>query len=299
MSASRRILIAGATGKQGGAVLRALQKIQPNPPFSILALTRNAESTSAKRLATEPNVSVIQGDLADCPAIFKRVDGPVWAVFSVQLPWAKTEEPQGKALVDAAVTAGVQHFVYASVERKDNTQATEVPHWASKHRIEQHIMAKAKESPQGMTWTFLRPVAFMDNFMKNFLGKGFAAMWKQIGEKKLQIVASEDIGFWGARAFTQPEEYSNKGISIAGDELNYEEASRIFHEVTGRSMPITFDIVGTGIKWGMKEMGLMFKWFERVGWAVDIEGLRKQQPELKDWATWLRESSQFKDEAKT
>ena len=297
MSTSRRILVTGATGKQGGAVLRSLLQTQPNPPFSILALTRNAESASAKRLATQSNVSVVQGDFSDCSAIFKRIGAPVWGVFSVQLPFAK-EEAQGKALVDAAVEAGVQHFVYASVERRDNSQATEVPHFASKHRIEQHLMAKAKESRQGMTWTILRSVAFMDNYMNNFLGKGFAAMWKQVGDKKLQIVASEDIGFWGASAFTQPEEYRNKEISIAGDELNYVEASRIFHEVTGRPMPITFSLVATGIKWGMKDMGMMFEWFERVGCAVDIKALRKKQPELKDWATWLRESSQFKGEAK-
>ena len=214
----------------------------------------------------------------------------------------KNEEANGKALVDTAVENGVKHFVFTSVNRGgSNEDPTEVPHFATKHWVEEHLKQKAQESKQGMTWTVLRPVAFMDMYTDNFFGKTFAALWQQMGTKKLQIIATEDIGFWGARAFTNSEsaEIKNKGIDLAGDELTYEEAAQIFHNVTGNAMPVTYSAVATGIKWGVKEMGKMFDWFERVGYNVDIGALRRTQPGLKDWETWLRESSQFKSQVKT
>lgn len=85
---SRTVLICGATGKQGGAVLNNLIKEKAN--FNILAVTRNATSPSAQRLLQKSsNIKLVQGDLADPAAIFKTARGlaqqPIWGVFSVQV----------------------------------------------------------------------------------------------------------------------------------------------------------------------------------------------------------------------
>ena len=169
MASQKNLLITGATGKQGGATISALLAGSPDT-FHILALTRNPSSPRAKSLiALSPNVSVLKGDLSDCPAVFRRASRPIWGVFSVQLPDFQqkgpqgTEEKQGKALVDAAVANGVQHFVYASVERggpeRSETDPTDVPHFASKYAIEQHLKVQAAESTQRMSWTILRSPA--------------------------------------------------------------------------------------------------------------------------------------------
>jgi uncharacterized protein YbjT (DUF2867 family) len=86
--------------------------------FELVALTRKAASPAATALASNLNVSVIEGDLSDSPSIFSKLP-PIHGVFSVRLPLpnALTEEKQGKTLADAAVAHGVKQFAYTSAER--------------------------------------------------------------------------------------------------------------------------------------------------------------------------------------
>jgi uncharacterized protein YbjT (DUF2867 family) len=85
---SRTVLICGATGKQGGAVVNKL--LDEKADFEILAVTRDAKSASAQRLMEKsPKIKLVQGNLAEPLAIFKAAkevtDSPIWGVFSVQV----------------------------------------------------------------------------------------------------------------------------------------------------------------------------------------------------------------------
>lgn len=87
------VLITGATGKQGGAVINHL--IRNKAPFKILALTRDANSGSAQRLLkTSSNIQLLEGNLDNPKDIFKnaksKVSGPIWGVFSVQVCYYAT-----------------------------------------------------------------------------------------------------------------------------------------------------------------------------------------------------------------
>lgn len=151
-SSPRNLLITGATGKQGGAVISALLKSQANPPsFNIFALTRNSNSGRAQTLAGRDHVKLIEGDLNDVPSVFAKLPQPIHGVFSVQTPLKpKIEEQQGKALADAAASHGVQHFVYTSAERggpeKSDVDGTPVAHFRSKFNIENHLKSVAERS---------------------------------------------------------------------------------------------------------------------------------------------------------
>lgn len=147
-----------------------------------------------------------------------------------------------------------------------------------------------------MDWTVLRPVAFYENLVPGFLGKVFATSWDMtLGqEQKLQLVATSDIGFFAAEAFTKPDEYRSQTISLAGDELTYMQFKNIFAEKTGQNLPTTFRFVAGGINMMVKDLGLMFKWFRDVGFGADIPKLKEVNPELKDFGTWLKKESQFK-----
>lgn len=111
------------------------------------------------------------------------------------------------------------------------TNPTEIPHLKSKHNVEKYLKEKCAESQ--MTWIILRPIGFMDNLMPNFSGKGFAAIWSQIGERPLQLVSARDIGHSGAMALLQPEACAGRAIGLAGDELNFEKAKKVFRETMG------------------------------------------------------------------
>lgn len=305
---TRRILVTGATGKQGSAVVRALLNLKSRPcDFQVLALTRNTSSAAAQALASQTGVEVIAGDLSDPLDVFQKAGGvgKVWGVFSVTVPDTKNdpysednkEYRQGVDLIDASLKFGVEHFVQTSVDRGGLASAsnpTDVAHFITKHRIEQHLMEKTKGGK--MTYTILRPVAFMDLLTPDFGGRIFGAMIGKLGEKPLQLVATKDIGIFATQAFAMPEtdEYRNTAISLAGDELTQQGCNEAFWKALNRPMPIGFAFIGSFIMWMIPEVGTMFQWFKDVGYGADVSQCRRLNSDMLDLASYLKEESKFK-----
>jgi len=299
---SKTLLISGATGKQGRAVISALHDLPESNQFTILALTRSPTSASAQSLSKKfPEVKFVTGDLNDCPAVFETARRDlgienIWGVFSVQVPFGggattESEERQGKALVDAALAHGVQHFVYTSVDRhgsNSDNDPTNVPHFISKHNVEKYLESKCQGDGK-MQYTILRPVAFMDNLTPDFQGKAFPAMWQNaLGQsEKLQLISVKDIGWFAAQAFAKPVDYKGQKISLAGDDLTLDEAKEVFQETVGKPLPIAWSIVGSAITYFIADMGQMFKWFHDVGYGADIGALKKTYPQLESFRDYL------------
>ena len=100
------VLVTGATGRQGGAVIRHLLPAG----WKLRALTRNADGAAARALAAK-GVEVVQGDLEDPDSLARAVRG-VQGVYGVQDFWAvgkRREIRQGKNLAEAAHKARVEH----------------------------------------------------------------------------------------------------------------------------------------------------------------------------------------------
>ncbi|KAJ4363152.1 hypothetical protein N0V83_010272 [Neocucurbitaria cava] len=300
MAAARAILVTGATGKQGGSLVDALLK--RNTSFEILALTRDAQSTSSQKLLKKSpsKIKLVTGNLDAVDDVFRKAKeatkAPIWGVFSAV---GKNEEKQGIALVDASLKNGVQHFVYSSADRggtKSDTDPTNVPHFITKFNIEQHLFAKAKGS--NMTWTVLRPVAFFDNLTPGFFGKVFSTSFvMNLREsQKLQMIATSDIGFFAAESFWNPqsERYRNKSMALGGDELTFGEFKKVFEQTTGETLPTTYRFLNGILLWMVKDLGHMFTWFREVGFGADMQGLKKVNPGMKDFKTWLETESAWK-----
>lgn len=304
-SAIQRILVCGATGQQGGAVVKALLAHPPFFPHEILALTRKASSHSAQKLASNPKVKIIEGDLSDSNAIFEKAGGKdsVWGVFLVTLPSMKKlqagvedkEVTQGKAMFDAAKANGVKHFVFSSVDRGGDEKSwntpTNIPHFITKHDIELYIREQIAGSD--MTYTILRPVAFMDNYKPGFQGRIFAAAWAQLGQKKLQLVATSDIGVIGAQALSNPtsEDYKNQAIGLAGDDITQEEGNQSMWDAKKRPIVQSYSFLASFFLWMVADLGIMFGWFKSDGYGCDLEKCKRLNPKMKDFKTWLAEES--------
>ncbi|KAG8162950.1 hypothetical protein KVR01_007428 [Diaporthe batatas] len=286
-SPAHNILIIGATGQQGRSVIAALlhqhHEVDGSSPQNgtkfekIFALTRSKESRQAKELASSSSaIHLVAGDLADPEAIFSAVGEPVWDLYSVQIN-ANAEETQGIELVNAALRHGVRHFVYASGDRggpvKSDTNPTPVRNFRAKFNIENHLKAVCLQSTSAMTFTILRPVTFFENLGGELHGRGFARMWEQMGHKgkKLQFVATKDIGWFAAQSFANPESttFRNQAVTLVGDELTQEEAEIIFRKaMNGHSMPLAPCPIGSMVKWDKKDtVGDMFELFEKEGIA--------------------------------
>ncbi|KAK0707973.1 hypothetical protein B0H67DRAFT_495474 [Lasiosphaeris hirsuta] len=311
------LLITGATGKQGGAVIDALLDLdEDGSQFTLLAATRDASSNSAKRLAAKSpngNIKLVQGNLDDVLALLdeaKRVNGgnPIWGIFSVQVSLGpgvtvEGEIAQGKSLIDGAIEAGVKHFVYSSVERGGDTaswsNATPIPHFQSKYQIEQHLRTATAAGERGaapMGWTILRPVAFMDNLAPGMPTKVFlAALHNYLGDrdKSLWWVATADIGVFAAKAFSKPSEWNHRAVGLAGDELTMEQLSAAFARATGSPAPISYWFLGSALTYAVEEMGLMIGWFASDGYKADIAARRRDHSGLLTMEEWLVKKSPF------
>ena len=307
----KSLLITGATGNQGGAIVKALlESSDASAAFTILALSRNIHSASAAALAAKfPAVKLVEGSLDEPHAIFSRVATPIWGVFSVQNSMIRgssneIEERQGKELVDAAIKHNVKHFVYASVDRhgaRSDIDPTEVPHFANKYRIEKYLREKAEAAGGSMTWTILRPAGFMENFSTPFgpafKSKVFAAVWRHAipDDVPLQLISVVDIGWFGAQAFLecQSKEYRNTAISLAADELTFNEASNICKEKTGFGMPATSGIVAWAVLKVMSDIRVMFDWCARERMDANIAECRRLHPKMMTFGGWVEKESGF------
>lgn len=306
---SKVILVSGATGNQGGAVVDAILASPDAAQYTILGVTRDANSKSAQKLASKSsNVKLVQGDFADMSSLFAKAlktssefsSDKIWGVFSVQVPMGKgqnvkTEERFGKELIDESIKAGVKHFVYTSVDRGGDevswTTPTTIPHFKSKHNIELHLREKA---PASMAYTILRPTAFFDNFKPDFPTRVFLSAWRDtLGDKPLQLIGASDIGYVGGQAFLNRQQYDRKAIGLAGDSVNFEQLQATFKQSRGYDLNGTYGILGSALKWAVSDVGKMLDWFASDGYGVDIVELKKTYPKILDLRQWLDTKSSF------
>ena len=272
------ILVTGATGKQGGAVLRHLLQ----RGFLVRALVRNPDKPEARALAGH-GTEVVRGDLDDESSLRRALDG-VWGVFSVQTfheEGVAGEVRQGKALAEAARNQAVSQFVYSSVGGAD--RKTGIPHFDSKFEIEEHIRRT------GLRHTILRPVFFMENWegMRGMLEQGVLAQPLD-PQRTLQQVSVDDIGAFAAMAFEHPGKWQGRTVELAGDELSMIQLAETFGRVLGR------DVRYEQVPWDEfeKQAGhdytVMYRWFNEAGYNADIPGLRQDYPDLSTLERWLR-----------
>jgi uncharacterized protein YbjT (DUF2867 family) len=277
MANNRTILITGVTGNQGGAVAKALK----GTGFHLRGLTRKPESEPTAILAHQ-GVDIIKGDLDDESSLRRALAG-AWGVFGVQNAGeagVEREEEQGKRLATLAREAGVEHYVYTSVGSAH--KQTGVPHFGNKWRIEETV--RALHFPSHV---ILRPVFFMENLVAPFSLQGSMLAWALEPETKLQMIAVDDIGWFGAQAFTNAAVLNRREIDLAGDVRTMPEAAKILTKALGR--PIEFAQTPIDqVRQYSKEMAMMLEWFERVGYSADIAGLEREfgrsLTKLPDWA---------------
>jgi uncharacterized protein YbjT (DUF2867 family) len=277
---SKRILVTGATGQQGGAVARQLLR---QPDFAVRALTRDAGKPSARALA-QLGAELMEGDLDDMASV-KRALAGAYGCFSVLASMeagVESEVRQGKALAEAAQGAGVKHFVYSSVVSAD--RKTGIPHFESKAQIEDHIRKS------NLAFTILRPAFFMQNwysYMRDPILNGTLPLPLK-PQTRLQQISVDDIGAFALKAFQNPSQWQGRTAELAGEELSMAQVAETLTRALGRTVQYV------QIPWEQfrqqagEELTRMYRWFEDVGYHVDIAALRWEHPGLSTLESVLR-----------
>lgn len=283
------IVVCGATGRQGGAVVRHLIA----EGWKVRGLTRDPTSAKAEPLARS-GAEVVKADMADRPSLDRAFAG-AYGVYNVQNPMTsgfEGEVEQGKTVADAARAANVRHVVYGAA---GIGKRTGVPSWDTKVEVEEH-MKRA-----GLPLTVLRPNAFME-LMTDKAYYPPVAIWhvmvKLMGaERNVPWLAVDDLGVIAARAFADPEQFIGREVQLASEVKSLAETRDIWSDVYGKQpsrypMPVWMftRIAGNA----GKDLPVMWRWLRTHDIPEDTEPTRAIHPgsmTLRQWME-LRKSGQ-------
>ncbi|GAP84338.1 hypothetical protein SAMD00023353_0701530 [Rosellinia necatrix] len=171
MAAKRIITVFGATGNQGGAIVKKfLNDPKLNTTWAVRGVTRDISKESAKKLAAQ-SVEVVAADLNDKSSLVKAIAGSD-TVFGVTNYWEKLdmklEEQQGRNIADAAKETGVKHLIWSSllnITKLSNGKLSRVYHFDSKAHVEEYVRSL------GIPATFFMPGFYMPNIPGGMLSK--------------------------------------------------------------------------------------------------------------------------------
>lgn len=279
MTTSLKVLVTGATGKQGGAVTRRLLDNNHN----VRALTRKPDSTAAAELE-RLGVEVVQGDLTDRDSLDRALHG-VDAAFAMATPFEAgptAEVTQGVTMADAAKAAGA-FLVYSSVG--DANRNTGIPHFDSKYAVEKHIRDIGADA------TIVAPVYFMDNvvYLRDQMRNNVYPSPLSPNRAVAQICVA-DIAAVAVTVLENRGHYAGKRFDLGADEVSPGETVKILSNVTSRPF-VHFQLPIEMVRETMGDDGVkMIEYFEQVGYHVDRGELEREFPKVRwtSFETWAR-----------
>jgi uncharacterized protein YbjT (DUF2867 family) len=300
------IAVMGATGSQGGGLVRAIQS-DPGGGFIARAITRDVNSDKAKALK-DLGAEVVAADIDDEASLRKAFAG-AYGAYCVTFFWAhfspEKEQQNAKNLANAAKAAGVQHVIWSTLEdtRKwiplsDNRMPTlqgkyKVPHFDAKGEIN-HVFTDA-----GVPTTFLLTSFYWDNMYMFGMGPakgqdGNYTITFPMGNHRMSGIAAEDIGGAAYGIFKKGKEMIGKTVGIAGEHLTGAQMAEKLSK--GLGIKVSYNAVtpeayrGFGFP-GAEDLGNMFQFYADfedyfVG-ARNLDVARSLNPKLQNFDQWL------------
>ena len=306
MSEKKIIAVVGATGAQGGGLIRAILEDESGD-FAARAITRNPESEKAQELA-RMGAEVVAADIDDRQSLEKALDGAYGAYF-VTFFWEhfspEKEMAQAKNLADAAARAEVDHVIWSTLEDTrrwiplhDDRMPTlmeqfKVPHFDTKGASEAFFTAAGRPT------TFLATSFYWDNLIHFGMGPqkgpdGNYAIALPMDDKKLPGMAAEDIGRTAYGIFKQGPEFIGKTVGIAGEHLSGTEMASALGRALG--LEVAYNAVSPEVYRsfgfpGAEDLGNMFQFkrdFNDYYCGVrKLDETRALNPALQSFDDWL------------
>ena len=301
------IAVVGATGAQGGGLVRAILA-DPGGGFRVRALTRDPGSDKAKTLA-EAGAEVVGANIDDVGSLTRAFKGAE-AAYCVPFFWEhfspEKETTEGKNLATAAKEAGVKHVIWSTFEDTRKSvplSSTQMPTLHGRYKVP-HFDSKAEAdhffTDAGVPVTFLLTSFYWENLIFFGLGPkkgpdGKLALTFPLGDKKMPSMAASDIGACAYGIFKQGPRFVGKSVGVAGEHLTGAQMAAELSRVLGQSVaynavpPAVYRSLGFP---GADDLGNMFQF------KADFESLycgnrpialsRELNPRLQTFAQWLQ-----------
>jgi uncharacterized protein YbjT (DUF2867 family) len=304
MAEKKVIAVVGATGAQGGGLVRAILG-DPAGGFGARAITRDPNKDAAKALSAA-GAEVVRADIDDVESV-KRAFAGAYGAFCVTNFWehfsGEKEKAQAKNLADAAKATGVQHAIWSTLEdtrRLMSPDDARMPMLQEKYRVP-HFDAKAEADAYfaGLPITYLVTSFYWDNLYAFGLGPKKADdgvyRWSfPMGNKRLAGIAADDIGKVAYGIFKAGRQYIGKTVGITGENLTVDEMSQKLSKALGVQVEYTAvepdAYRGFGFP-GADEMGNMFQVYRDFEKAVlgarSVDVARSLNPSLQNFDQWL------------
>jgi uncharacterized protein YbjT (DUF2867 family) len=302
------IAVVGATGAQGGGLVRAIQNDSMGG-YKARAVTRDVNSDKAKALA-KLGAEVVAADIDDVESLNRAFKG-AYGAYCVTFFWGhlspEKEITEATHMAHAAKDAGIQHAIWSTFEdtRKwvplsDNRMPTllgkyKVPHFDGKSEAD-HVFTDL-----GVPTTFLLTSFYWENLIyvagPQRGPDGKLAITFPMGDKKLPGIASEDIGKCAYGIFKKGREFIGKTVGISGEQLTGTQMAASLTKALGQEVrynDVPPDVFrGFGFP-GADESGNMFQFkrdFEQVyAGARNVDFARSLNPSLQSFEMWLAQN---------
>jgi len=306
MAEKKIIAVVGATGNQGGGLVRAILE-DTSGGFAARALTRDPGSKKAQELA-EMGAEVVQADLDNPPTLAAAFDG-AFGAFCVTFFWEhfvpEKELVQAGAMARAAKQAGLKHVVWSTLEdtRKFVPLTDEhIPTLMEKYKVP-HFDAKAEANRAfaqfGVPVTYMLTSFYWENLLYLGMGPkkgkdGTFELTLPMGDKRLAGIAVEDIGKCAYCVFRAGFDLLGKTVGFAGDHVTGAQMAAALSKEMEQPVaynpmsPEQYRKLGTP---GAEELGNMFQVFQEFDSefcaARNLESARTLNPSLQTFGGWL------------
>jgi uncharacterized protein YbjT (DUF2867 family) len=306
MADKKIIAVVGATGAQGGGLVRAILQ-DPNSGFAVRAITRDPATDAAKALAAL-GAELVAADIENEDSLTTAMAGAYGAYF-VTFYWAhfspQKEMDDARNMARAAQAAGIRHAIWSTLEDTREwvpLSDPRMPTLMSNYKVP-HFDAKGASNKfftdLGVPTTFLLTSFYWENFIHFGMGpqrdrEGKPAITFPMDDKKLPGIAAEDIGKCAFGIFKKGPELIGKTVGIAGEHLSGQQMADAFSQALGREVRYnavdpelyrSFDFPGA------EDLGNMFQFKrdfnEYFCAARDVAFSRSLNPQLQSFAVWL------------
>jgi len=283
-------LVLSATGRQGSAVVDALLGKGAN----VFGSSRNPESLRKSR---DGKIQAVQADMNSTASIVAAIDESkatkIWFTtdyYSIPKATRAKEAQLGFNVINAVKERSdqVRHVVFNSLATNDNITSKMEEFW-SKLDIEKYM--KQELGPLKITWSILRPVAFMDNFDDarngNPLKKGSVKFLTK-ADSSIKYISCTDIGKGSAELLLHPDLYAGQTINAATCEYTGPELAEILSEVSGTKCEYGVVVPKFFLFLFARHVYDLKIWFEGGGYDdIDMGAFQKLVPNRQDARAWF------------
>ncbi|MEE9537987.1 MAG: NmrA/HSCARG family protein [candidate division NC10 bacterium] len=309
MAEKKIIAVVGATGAQGGGLVRAIVS-DASSGFAARAITRDVTSDTAKELA-KLGAEVVATDVFDLESLKKAFQG-AYGAFCVTFFWAhfspEKEFAQAKAMATAAKHTSLKHVIWSTLEDTRKwvpLSDSRMPTLMGKYKVP-HLDAKGEAdqvfTELGVPTTFLLTSFYWENLIYFGMGPkkgpdGKLAITYPMGDKKLPGIAAEDIGKCALGIFKKGREFIGKTVGVAGEHLTGAQMAAALTKAMNQEVryndvpPEVYRSFGFP---GAEDLGNMFQFkrdFQQVFCgARNPDVARGLNPSLQNFEGWLAQN---------